>query len=79
MFSLMKIKYFTSTLIYVFEYICIILFTTIVLLFNFYFCYNTLFTDTISNIPLTIGFIFSVFLGYDEQFQDLDIRLQCGQ
>ena len=75
----MKIKYFISTLIYVFEYIYIILFTTILLLFKIYFFYNTLFTDTISNIPFTIGFIFSVFLGYDEQFQDLDIRLQCGQ
>ena len=76
---LMKIKYFISTLIYVFEYICITFTYTIVLLFNIYFCYKTLFTDTVSNIPLTVGVILSVFIGYDEQLQDLDIRLKCGQ
>jgi energy-converting hydrogenase Eha subunit E len=28
---------------------------------------------------LTIGVVFSVFLGYDEHLQDLVVRLQCGQ
>jgi len=39
--------------------------------------YNILFDDTISNIPLTIGVTFHVFLRTDEHLQDLDI--QCGQ
>jgi len=49
---------------------------------NFFiiFCkFSTLFTDTNNNIPLTIGVIFSVSVGYDEQLQDFDILLQCGQ
>ena len=63
----MKIKYFISTLIYAFDYICTTFIYTVLLLFNIYVCYNTLFTDTIINIPLTVGVILSVFIGYDEQ------------
>ena len=77
--SVMEIIHFIPTLIYVFECICITFIYTIVLVFNIIFWYNKLFTYTISNTPLTIGAIFSVFLGYDEQVQDLDIRLECGK
>jgi len=45
--------------------------------FIIFFWFNKLFTDTISNIPLNIGVIFSVFHTYDNQLQDLDTRLQC--
>ena len=43
---------------------------------NNFSIYNTLFTDTISNIPLTIDIAFSVFLGYDKQLLGVDISLQ---
>ena len=75
----MKVKYFISTLIYVFDYICITFIYIILLLFNIFFCYNTLVTYTISNIPLIIGVIFSEFLRHEEHLQGLDVRLQCGQ
>ena len=75
----MEIKHFIPTLIYAFECICITFIHTTLLVFKIFFWYDKLFTYTISNSPLTIGAIFSVFLGYDEQLQDLDIQLQCGQ
>ena len=46
---------------------------------SIFFGCSTLFTDTVSNILLRIGVMFSVFLGYGENLQDLDVRLQCGQ
>ena len=36
---------------------------------NIFFMYSTLFTDTINNILLTIGAIFSVFLEPDKHLQ----------
>jgi len=64
-------------LICVFKCICI----TFIKLFNFkYFLQlHHNFTDTISNIPLTIAAVFSVSLRPDEQLQDMAVRLQCGQ
>ena len=46
---------------------------------SIFFGCSTLFTDTVSNILLRIGVMFSVFLGYGENLQDLDVRLQCRQ
>jgi len=65
----MKINYFIfSLLIYVLEYIYIT-FIYNMKFFSIFFMYFTLFTDTISNIPLTIAVIFSVFLEPDEHWQ----------
>ena len=41
--------------------------------------YNTLFICVSNNILLKIGFIFSVFLGPDEQCRIWNVRLQGGQ
>jgi len=54
-------------------------FTFIVLFVRILFRYNTLFTCTSNSILLTIGFIYSVFLGPDEQCKILNVRLQCSQ
>ena len=71
----MKINDFISKLlIYVFE--CI---TFIYIVFKYFLYSRHIFPDTVSNIPLTIGIIFGVFLSPDEQSQDLAVQLQCGQ
>ena len=44
-----------------------------------YSMYDTLFTCTHNNNLLTIGFIFSVFLGSDEHCNVVCVLLQCGQ
>ena len=58
--------------------IFILLLFTIWNLFSIFFRYDT-FTDTISNILLTAGIIFSVFFGPDKHLQVFYARLQCGQ
>jgi hypothetical protein len=72
----MKINYFISTLV-----ICVLGYIYITFIYNvdffsIFFRYNTLFTDAISNIPLSVDVIFSVFLRPDEHLQNLDVRLQ---
>jgi hypothetical protein len=49
--------------------IFVLLLFTLFHFLNIFYIYNTLFTATVSNNPLTIGVIFSVLLGHDEHLQ----------
>jgi hypothetical protein len=42
-------------------------------IFKYFIQSHHIFTDTISNIPLTLAVVFSVFLRPDEQLQDLSV------
>jgi len=48
-------------------------------IFKYILYLHHIFTDTISNIPLTIAVVFSLFLRPDEQLRYLTVRLKCGQ
>jgi len=48
-------------------------------IFKYFLYVHHIFTDTISNIPLTTGVVFFVFLRPDEQLHNLAVWLHCGQ
>jgi len=68
----MKIKVFYICIVDLYiRIIFVLLLITLFYYLNICFTYNTLYTYTTRNFPLTIGVIFSVFLEHDENLQDL--------